>query len=423
MLTNKSTMRNNITILAFSLLFAVHAQAEVSAELGVAYEYSDNIYKSSTDKIDATTPSADIALGYNKTLPSTNIALNYSGEYSDSSEDELQDSSYWIGRSTLSQQIFSKNILVNLSHTRQRYIINQDEVALESNTDEQDILAGQLQWSIPYSSRSTFVFGATQTQTTYQDSSSNDYKTNTGSIKWQHTLSEISQFELSYSNSENQFDNVDYTYTEQNLDAQLTRQYRLGSYSFNVGRVWIEIDDEDEIYSTPNNNYGFTIDAQIRQHLVSFNAAYALTNTANQIGTDNDLDFSDYQIYKQTNISLQYQYNTSNLRSLNTLRFYFIRDDEINSTDPDDQDQYGVYGETTYSITKKMSYGISLDCYELQPTNSDNRQFIEAKIGFDYNLTPSLYLQFTAALEKQRSDQSSINYEEQVYSTRLAYTY
>jgi len=388
-------------------------------EIGTSYEYSDNIYKASDDEITGNTKSADISVGYKKVLPTTNISLKYNAEYSDTSEDDLDDSNYWIGISALSQQVFSKNLIFNFNHVRQRYILNQNEAALESNTDEKDSLSGGLQWSIPYSAKSSFVLGLTRSQVWYDDNDSNDYGSNIGKASWQYALDERSQLQLIYTGSQKDFNNVDYTYTEHNIDAVLVREYKLGNYSFDIGQSWIETDSSD--YTS--TNYGFNIDATIRQHYLAFNASYELTNTADQIGTDNDIDSTDYEIYEQTNLSVQYQYSSSNKRLTNSLRLYYINDQNIDDSDSLDKDQYGIYGGVNWALTNKWSWNVAFNYYELHYESSGTKKYTDTEISTRYNFTSSLYLQLSAASENLQYVDSSNDYQEQVYTTRIAYTY
>ena len=331
----------------------------------------------------------------------------------------MEDSNYWVGTSALSQQVFSKNVIFSLNHVRQRYILNQNEADLESNTDEKDALNAGLQWSIPYSATSSFLVGLTRAQVWYDDNESNDYGSNIGKISWQHAFSEISQLQFIYTGSQKDFDNIDYTYTEHNLDAVFTRQYKLGSYAFNIGQSWIDNDDT----SYTSTNYGFTIDAQIRQHLFTFNTTYELTNTADQIGTDNDVDSTDYEIYEQTDVSLQYQFNSINKRLSNTLRLYYINDQNIDDSDSLDKDQYGLNGGVNWALTNKWSWNVAFNYYELHYESGGNKKYTDTEIGTQYNFTSSLYIQFSAESKNLQYVQSSSDYQEQVYTTRIAFTY
>ena len=428
MITNENTGRISICFFIINSFFASNVFAKDDEnenrfidfiEIGTKYEYSNNMYKTTDDEIIGNTKSADISIGYKKVLPTTNISLKYNAEYSDTSEEDLDDSNYWIGISALSQQVFSKRLIFNLNHVRQRYILNQNEAALESNTDEKDSLTGGLQWSIPYSAKSSFALGLTRAQVWYDDNDSNNYGSNIGKSSWQYALNERSLLQFIYTGNQKYFNNVDYTYTEHNIGTVFTHEYKLGNYSFDIGQSWINTDNSN--YT--GTNYGFNINATINQYYLAFDASYELTNTADQIGTDNDINSTDYEIYKQVNVSVQYQYSSSNKRLTNSLRLYYINDQNIDERSTPNKDQYGISGGVNWALTNKWSWNVSFNYYELHYESNETKKYANAEIGTRYNFTTSLYVQLSAASEELHYVDSSNDYQEQVYTTRIAYTY
>ncbi|QUM81051.1 hypothetical protein HWV01_12545 [Moritella sp. 5] len=425
---SNNTIRIYITLSSFSIFYggsAIASEADARnkfIEVGAEYEHSDNIYKLPNRKKDGTTTTAGIELGYKQSKANNRITLNYYAEHSETSEAELQSNSYWVGNSAISQDVFSKNLLFNLEHTRQRYLIDQTKTGLDSNQDERDLLTAGLQWLIPYSPRVIFILGATHTQTWFKKEKINDNSTNEGQVSLQYAFDDISQIQLSYFRSQNKFDDFDYTYDEHNLDVSLTRQYLLGNYAFNAGGNWV--DTSSEKYD--GYHYGFTIDARRHRHLFIFNASQVLTNTSAQVGTDDELDFSKNQLFYRTNISLQQQYTSLDERLLSTIRLYYDNDDAITSIDGSDigdQDRYGAYVKLSWSFTHKLSANLFLNYYNAELSTSDTKKFVEAKIGSRYNLNSSIYIQFTVSFEKQNSMQNSAGYEEKNYATRIAFRY
>jgi len=425
---SNNTIRIYITLSSFSILYEGSALASEAyarnrfIEVGAEYEYSDNIYKAPNRKKDGTTTTAGIELGYEQNKANNRISLNYYAEHSETSEADLQSNSYWVGHSAISQDVFSKNLLFNLEHTRQRYLIDQTKTALDSNQDERDLLTAGLQWRIPYSPRVIFILGATHTQTWFKEEKINNNSTNEGQVSLQYAFDNISQIRLSYVRSQNKFDDFDYTYDEHSLDVRFTRQYLLGNYAFNAGGNWVNASSE----KYDGYHYGFTIDAKFHRYLFVFNASQVLTNTSAQVGTDDELDFSNNQLFYRTNVALQQQYTSLDERLLSTIRLYYDNDDAIasmNGSDIRDQDRYGAYGELTWSFTNKLSANLSLNYYSAELSTSDTKKFAEAKIGSRYSLNSSLYIQFTVSFEKQHSMQNSAGYEEKNYATRIAFRY
>jgi hypothetical protein len=429
---NKIFIQSCPSIFFFALLFQTHAAASAThaaatdeqssfVELGAGYTVSDNIYKSADNKKTGTSATADMALGYEQNFTSTDIALNYYTEYTKENATDLQDNNYWTGNALISQQVFSKNLLFNLAHTRRRYLIDPSQASDDNNQDENDFLKAGLQWSIPYSARTTFVLGADHTETWFaSDAARSDSNSNEGLISWQYDLSEKAQVQLSYSASEKKFDDFNERYRQQKLDAKLTRSYLLGTYSLNIGQTWVES------LSGKNNgeHYGFTINAQIRKHLFTFNASETLTDSSREFETDQPLAFVENTLFWYTYLSLGHQYIILDDKLVSNLRFDFERSDPLTATDElNVEDNYGAFGELTWSLTENLSSSLSVSYQRTDLTSSAIREVTEAEVSARYNLTQSLYIQLSAAFEKQDDTFDTPGYEEQLYTSRIAYRY
>ncbi|MGB5445093.1 MAG: hypothetical protein WBM99_06250 [Psychromonas sp.] len=394
-------------------------------EVGAEYEYSDNTYKVTNGEQSGTTSLGDIELGYEQLGKSNEIAINYTAEYQKQSESEDGESSSWIGNTTISQDLFSENLVFNLEHTRQRYIIDQNIAGIEDNQSERDLLDLGLQWFIPYTERTTFVLGVAHEEVWFNDTGSTDSNSNTGQVSWQYALNPEVQLQLSYFGTENNFDEDDLDYNEHILDAQITSQYRLGTYSFNMGRTWIQGSDND--YN--DLQYGMSIDALLGRHLLALNLSRSFTNSSAQVGESNELDFTENNLFWRTSVSLTHQYTMLDERLVSNMRLYFNNDENaftIDSDTTEDRDRYGIYGQLLWSLTEKLSSSISADYSEADITTGGKRQYLEAEIYGRYNFTDSLYIQFTVALEKQGNDQDTLSYPpytELSYATRIAYRY
>jgi hypothetical protein len=391
-------------------------------EVGAEYEYSDNIYKIANDEQSGSTVIGDIELGYEQQSDSNTIVLNYYTKYEGQSENALENSSYWIGKSALTQELFSKNILFNLAHSRQRYIIDENKTNLAGNQDERDVVDLGLKWLLPFSQRTTFVFGVAHEEIWFDNSNNNDSNSNTGQTSWQYALSKTMQLQLSYMGSEHKFDGLDSDYRQHNLDAQITGQYRLGTYLLSMGETWIQGSD----YDYNGQHYGLSINALMRAHLLQLSASRTLLNSAQQVGEPNELDFSGNSVFWRSKISLDYQYTMLDGRLVSKARLYFSNDDNIlmiNSGATEDKNRYGTYGELAWSVTKKFSSGISADYYKEELNSGDNKKYTEAKVYGRYNINDSLYIQCSATFEKQTDIQVTPGYQEQHYSTRIAFRY
>ncbi|MFT6925953.1 MAG: hypothetical protein ACJAZP_001547 [Psychromonas sp.] len=419
------------SIFLFALSFQAHAAAATTdnkssfIELGAGYTVSDNIYKSADNEKTGSSATADMELGYKNKLASTDITLNYYTEYTKENAAELEDNNYWTGNALISQQVFSKNLLFNLAHTRQRYLIDLSQADNEDNQNEKDLLDAGLKWFIPYSPRTSFVAGVNHTETWYAgDTSTSDYNTNEGQFSWQYALTEKIQVEIEYSGSKKMFDNYDDTYTEHNLGTRLTQSYRLGTYSVNLGKTWV-----NGLTNTYDGEYyGLTANAEIRRHLFTFNASRTLTNSSTEVGTDDSTSSNENQLFWYTTLSLEHRYIMLDDKLITNLRFYYNNNDQVATLDGTDidtyiKDKYGAFGELTWSLTESLSSSLSVDYYKSDLSTNEINKFTETEVSAKYYLTKSLYIQLSAAFKKLDYTQSSSGYEEQYYTSRIAYRY
>ncbi|ABM02285.1 hypothetical protein Ping_0425 [Psychromonas ingrahamii 37] len=462
---NKISTQSCPSIFFFALLFQTHAAASTTdkqssfVELGAGYIVSDNIYKSTDNKQTARSATADMALGYKKKFTTTDIALTYDAEYTKENKEELQENNYWTGNALISQQVFSKNLLLNLAHKRRRYLIDPSQANDENNQNENDFLKAGLQWSLPYSDRTTFIVGADHTETWFAgDGAKSDSNSNEALISWQYALSEKSQVQVSYSGSKKKFDDLNEEYRQQKLDTKLTRSYLLGTYSLNIGKTWVDS------LSAKNNGeqYGFTINAQMRKHLFTFNASKTLTDSSREFETDQPIAFVENSFFWYTSLSLEHQYIILNDKLVSNLRFDFERSDQLTAIDEIDiKDKYGAFGgltwslteylrsdlsvsyrrtdltssaikkvteagalgKLTWSLTENLSSSLLVSYLRTDLTSSAIKKVTEAEVSAKYNVTHSLYIQLSAAFEKQENIQKTSGYEEQHYTSRIAYKY
>lgn len=432
MIINKLFMKIYITVFTAAFLYQANVKAADTLAshskfiaIGSEYQHSDNISKTASGEKSGASILANIELGYAQQSENNGITLNYSAEYRDQIKNEVEDSNYWAGKSKITQNLFSKNLRLSLEHNRQRYIIDQKKANLAANQSERDRLDLGLQWFIPYSRRTMFVLGGAHEEIWFQNDGSVNSNSNSGQASWQYALNQKVQLQLGYFGSENNFDNVDNVdndYQEHNLDAKITSQYRLGTYSLNIGKNWIQGSDSDY----HGLNYGLSIDALIRRHLLQLNLSREITNSSQQIGESNELDFTKNSLFRRTSVSLDHQYTVIEQRLVSNVRLYFDNDSDISSTESvtnKDRNRYGVYTQLSWSITEKLISSISVDYYDRDISGGEQSKYREAEIYGRYNINNSLYIQLTAAFEKQIFAQSNSGYEEQRYSTKIAFRY
>ncbi|WP_028862297.1 hypothetical protein [Psychromonas aquimarina] len=389
-------------------------------QFGAEYSYSDNIYKTAENTQSSGRSRADVEVSYAQKNETNDIALNYRAEYTDESNNLLEDSKFWAGNGLFSQQIFTKNLLLGLSHDRERFVVDENIASLSSNETERDIFTIEPQLFIPYSDRSKFILSAAHSQARFHDFSSKNNESNTGQVSWQHQLNRELQLQFSYSNGEVEFDTDTNSYKKQQFNTQVSGSHRMGRYSLTVGKSLVDYQNAEY----DGLNYSLTTDALVKQHLFILKAMKDLTDSSLREGNSNELDFFQNQLVWTTQISLSHQYTMLDDRLTNKSSIYFNKDQSISSIhETRDSNSQGINTRFDWPINEQWSAGLFVH-YKLSDLYSgEKKKQIEASISSRYNFTDALYIQFRIDWEDQKFDRSEADNTEQNYATRIVFIY
>ncbi len=389
-------------------------------QFGAEYNYSDNIYKTAENTQSSGRKRADVEVSYAKINETNNIALNYRAEYTDESNSLLDDSKFWAGKGIFSQEIFTKNLLLGLSHDRERFVVDENIASLSSNETERDIFTVEPQWFIPYTERSKFILSAAHSQARFHEFSSKNNDSNSGQVSWQHQLKKELQIQFSYSNGKVEFETDTNSYKTQIFSSQISGKHRMGSYSLSVGKSLVDYQNAEY----DGLNYGLTADALIKQHLLILSAKRELTDSSLREGNSNELDFFQNQLVWTTQASLSHQYTMFDDHLTSKSSIYFNKDESISSiNETRDSDSQGINTQLDWPITDKWSANVFVH-YKLSDLYSgEQKRQMEASVSSRYNFTDSLYIQFRIDWEDQKFDRSEADNTEQNYATRIVFIY
>jgi len=389
-------------------------------QLGAEYEYSDNIYKASINPESSKHTRADIELSYAKEHDTNNIALNYKAEYTNESNNQLDDSRFWSGKGIFSQEIFTKNLLFGLVHERERFTVDENKASVSSNETDRNILTVDQQWFIPYSDRSNFILSVEYSQAKFHEFSSKDNTSNTGAASWQHRLNRQLQIQLSYSNSNVEFKTDSNSYRKHQLNAQLSGKYSLGNYSLTFGES--RADYQNEQYN--GANYMLEVDALIKRHLLTLSAARNLSDSSRRQGNSNELDFFHNQLVWTTQVNLSHQYTMLDGRLTSSSSVYFNKDQAIiNISETQDSDSQGISTQLDWPITTNWNAGLFLHYKQSDLYSGDKKKQTEAIISSRVNIADSLYLVFRIGWDQQEFNLNNSTSTEQTYATRIVFRY
>jgi len=395
--------------------------SESYISLGLEHIQSDNINQSSDNAQSGFEQRADIGVGYFNQTATNFTALDYSAYYETYSESELDDESDISGSLNITQEIFTPNILLNLTHFRRQYLLDQSGVDNPDNNGSRDVFTVNPVWIIPYSRRGGFQLSYNYTATRYTDDKDENTDRNGAGITWYTKLTPKARFELSSDISKIKYKNTDFDYTELTVDASINGDLLAGTYLVQVGYSSVMLDEGDENGGIFKLSYGYQFD----RHNLSVNLQRELSDSSLGLGTDNldneDDSFDDNEVLWIDRVDLQHRFIITNrLSNSNTL--YYQQETNVSTDDKDPR--WGASTSLDFQNTKKISSYFALDYSESSLDSDFDKQVINATIGGRYLIRPKLTLSLEANYEDQEIDDIDLSsYDELSYTARIEFRY
>ncbi|WP_160060370.1 hypothetical protein [Psychromonas sp. L1A2] len=395
--------------------------SESYISFGLEHIQSNNINQSSDNEQSGFEQRADIGIGYFNQTATNFTALDYSVYYSTSNGDELDDDSDVSGSLSITQEIFSPNLLLNLNHFRRQYLLDQSGVDNPANSGSRDVFTINPVWNIPYSRRAGFELSYDYTATRYSDDEDEETDRNGVGVTWYNKLTPKARFELSTNLSQVNFRNTGFDYKEVTVDASIDGELLAGTYLVLLGYSRVILDAGDEEGGIFKLSYGYQFD----RHNLSVNLQRELSDSSLGLGTDNldneDDSFDDNEVLWIDRVDLQHRFIITNrLSNSNTLYYQQETSVTTDETDP----RWGASVSLDFQNTKKISSFISLDYSESTISTDFDKQVINATIGGRYLIRPQLSLSLQANYEDQSiDDDEDSSYDELSYTARIEFKY
>lgn len=388
--------------------------------LGIELEYSDNIYKSAKNPQGSHHFQGDIEVNYKRLRETNSVSLDYKGEYQNESQNDLDNNRFWSGRAIVSQQIFSKNFVFGASHERQRFIVDQSKPSLSSNETDRDIFEAEQYAYLPYTERSRFILHAAHRRAKFDDFKSKNSVSNIGDLGWQHKFNKKFNLKLLYSVNKNEFESDSNSYTQHNLIAQLSGQYRLGQYILAAGESLVKYQENEH----DGFNYRIAIDALVKQHFFILTASRTLTDSSFRDGYENELDFFQNQLLWSTQALLSHQYAMIDNRLVSASSIYFNFDESISDLNKEQTTRNrGFHTQLNWSIDEQWSLLLFANFKRSELYSGEEKDLLETMLSGRFNITQSAYLQLSVSWESEKLTESDVGYIERNYATRFVYTY
>ena len=395
--------------------------SESYISLGLEHTQSNNISQSSDNAQSGFEQRADVGVGYFNQTATNFTALDYSVYYATYS-DELDDDSDISGNLSITQEIFTPNVLLNLNHFRRQYLLDQSGVDDADNSGSRDVFTINPVWNIPYSRRAGFELSYDYTLTRYSDDTDEDTDRNGVGVTWYNKLTPKARFELSTDVSQVEYRNTGFDYEEVTVDASVNGELLAGTYLVQLGYSRVMLDSGDEQGGVFKLSYAYQFDDR---HYLSMSAQRELSDSSLGLGTDSldneDESYDDNEILWIDRVELQHRFTITNrLSNSNTLYYQQETSVTTDETDP----RWGASASLDFQNTKKISSFISLDYSESTISTDFDKQVTNATIGGRYLIRPQLSLSLQANYEDQSiNDDEDSSYDELSYTARIEFKY
>ncbi|MCP5078213.1 MAG: hypothetical protein GY951_09190 [Psychromonas sp.] len=395
--------------------------SEGSIALDVNHTHSNNIQKSSSDQAVGYEQYAELRLGYkNQTTTNTSL-INYGITYSHYSEKELENESDISGSLSINQQLFSKNLQLDLTHFRHSYRLDQNSVNLPGNTGSRDVFTVSPLWRLPYSDRAGFNTRYTYTAVRLRDDRQQDTNRNGLSIAWYYALNSKITYQLNTQYNEVDYLADDLTYEQINVDISLSGRLRNGHYLINAGYSRLALLERYE----DGGIFQFTYNYRFKTHTLSVSALRELTDSSLGLGIDTpdsgDLDYNGTQRIWIDRVSLDHSFFAINGRLINNNTAYYQQDTPLMTREA--EPRVGISTAVHWKHTHKLTTGLQVEYSQTQIDKDTDNQEWSASLSSEYRLNPRLAFSLTTQYEEPLKNEYLSGYDETRLTATVHFSY
>lgn len=416
-------IETSLMTLVSSVAIANDLPASVSERhisLGIEHSQSNNINKLSDNAEAGYEQRIDFGVGYFHQTATNFTSLDYSIYYATYSDNDLDDESDISGSLNLKQEIFSKNVLLNLGHFRRSYLLDQTGVDEPDNNGNRDVFTVNPVWNIPYSRRAGFEASYNYIATRFSDDTDENTDRNSLGLTWYNKLTSKARFELSTEASQIEYKNTGFDYTEVSVDASVDGELLAGTYLVQLGYSRVILDDGHEEGGIFKLSYAYQFD----RHNLSVSGQRELSDSSLGLGVDvadnEDQSYENSGVLWIDRAELQHKFTiTSRLSNKNTLYYQQETNVVTNSTDP----RWGLSTSFNLQNTEKLSSFISLDYSESEVLSVFDKEVINLTLGGRYLIRPRLSFSLQANYEEQSITDGVSGYDELRYTARIDFKY
>jgi hypothetical protein len=424
-----------ITLVLFSsLLFAQSSiydaleTQESFVEFGLGYKYSDNLYKTESLTQSGSEKKASLAVVYQSEGPINKYSIHYRRNYADYNEKTLTNDNYWVGKTNITQQLFSKNLILDVKHLRHRYLLNDNLVALPSNQGNRDLVSITPIWRIPYSKRAGFELSYGYQDIQYSDNQKQKSVRNSTNVTWFNALNKRSFIQIKNTLSTVKFPSYNTSYDQLNTDLVYKKLTRKGQYLLTTGYTQVDLLTN----KSTGLNYELTYQQKFKSQSLAIGLTKKLTDSSAGLGVSinnsGDFDFSLTRLLWRKRAEIIYRYEFMNQFKLtNTLIVYNDIEKPIlslsSNTNLNNIRIQGISDKLNWSINRKLTASAEIYLKRSDLINGGDKKNWDIKLRSKYRMSNRLYFTFLANYIDEDNNQIKRHYYEWQYSTKFTYRY
>ncbi len=426
-----------IAIICFSPILFAQSQSSIYdilesqqnfIEFGLGYEYSDNIYKTESLTTSGSEKKASLAFGYHSEQKTNKYSLNYRANYTDYGVRKLQNDSYWAGKANITQQLFSKNLILDLKHLRHRYLLNDNLVALPSNQGNRDLISITPIWRIPYSKRAGFELSYGYQNISFSDDKRQKSTRNSANIAWFNALNKSSFLRFRNTLLTVKFPFFKTSYDQINSSLLYKRLTRNGEYILTAGYSQVDLQN----HNSSGMNYGFTYQKKFDSQNLAISFTRKLTDSSAglevNINNDGDYNFALTRLLWRKRAEIIYRYEfSSQFKLANTLVAFNDTEKAIRSisstSNLNNISQQGISNRLSWTINHKLTANAEISVIHSDLINGGDKRNWDLKLRSKYKIANRLYISFLAHYLDEKNNQIKRHYNEWQYSTQITYRY
>lgn len=420
---NSNTSNNNVSSF-YDAELNEQSYILLSSELTI----SDNISQRETNRSSGYNSKNSAYLSYQLQRKKNKLSINYDTFYTIYSKNDIDNELYWFGTASLYQNLYFKQLYLSLIHQRNRYLLEPSGSSLPENQGDRDILTIKPIWTQQLSQRSNVQLSYSNTNINYSNNSNQDSQRNGIQITLNNKTSKFTSLKVSTAYDDVKFTDSNTGYEQSSASIGFHRELDYGSFLIEGGVSKITQDSQDTTSPTASVTYHY----KKNKHSLGLILRKSLTDTSSGLGlssTDNgDLNADIAEIIDRERAEAFYRYSILPNRLINSVRMYIDRENSeftLNNTTIKNTDyQRGIANTLTLYHRPTFSSSFTVNFRRTDRENDSKHDKLEWQLSTSYQVSSPLLLTASFSyIENEDLNNSGSSYDELRFKTKVTFKY